>query len=215
MKENLNLHPSYFNTAEALLTHILPLINSHSNPKYCIVISGESGSGKTTTATCMAVLLMQQGIDTAILHQDDYFHLPPETNRLRRANDVSWVGLQEVNLAAIDTHIDLFKAGANEITKPVCVFKDNIFITETLNIAAAKVLLVEGTYTTMLQKADYRVFMRSTYHQTYNQRIARGRDTFDDNLNTVLDIEHHIIKQHADAADLCVNIDYTVSLQPK
>ena len=215
MIEHINLHPSYFATAEAILVHILPLLTTSNTQKYCIVISGESGSGKTTTATCIAQLLQQQGINSAILHQDDYFYLPPATNRLHRAKNINVVGTQEVDLAKIDSHIALFKANTPTLTKSLCIYEDNVFITETLNFANVQVLLVEGTYTTTLRNADYRVFMSRTYHQTLEQRIARGRDTFDTMLNKVLDIEHQIIKTHAAQADLCVNIDYSITLQPK
>ena len=46
-----------------------------------IGVAGESGSGKSVTATALVAALDAAGVRTAIIHQDDYFLRPPRTNR--------------------------------------------------------------------------------------------------------------------------------------
>ena len=60
-----------------------------------IAIAGESGSGKSVTATTLAGELDATGIVTIVLHQDDYFLLPPRTNHEHRVHDLRNVGPHE------------------------------------------------------------------------------------------------------------------------
>ena len=172
--------------------------------KYVIAISGESGSGKTTLATALASILNKHGYKTATLHLDDYFKLPPKTNELARKKNIKQVGPQEVNLALLQNHIQAFKNNSQQITKPKVIYNQNKFVTETLNFSDNKILIVEGTYTFDLQGIDLKIFIDLNYHQTEKRRINRGRETIDQFLNQVLEIEHQIISRYKSRADLII-----------
>lgn len=205
--DNLELKPPYYATAREILKLALP--KRQSKHRFCISIGGESGSGKSVTALCLAQLLREQGIATAVLHQDDYFKLPPETNRLARAQSLANVGVSEVDMDLIAQHIAAFRQGAPQIVKPLVIFHENRIETEIISFEKIEVLILEGTYVSLLP-LDCKVFMGRTYKQTHEQRLARGRDIFDDNLNDILSIEHSIIKSHAQMADIYVDSNYAV-----
>ncbi len=192
------------NSAKLLAKKIFDLIKNTTENKPVIAISGESGSGKTTLATALASVLHQHGYKTTILHLDDYFYLPPKTNELARKKNIKQVGPQEVNLNLLQSHVQAFKYGIPHITKPKVIYSENKFVTETLDFARTKVLIVEGTYTFDLQGIDLKIFIDLDYHQTEKRRIKRGRETIDQFLNQVLEIEHQIISRYKSRADLIV-----------
>mgnify|MGYP001186891097 CR=1 FL=1 len=65
---------------------ILHSIRNFQN-KFILTISGESGSGKSETATALSEFLTKSDIYNLILRQDDYFIYPPKTNNLMRRKD--------------------------------------------------------------------------------------------------------------------------------
>ena len=68
---------------------ILHSIKTFQN-KFILTISGESGSGKSETATALSEFLTQSSISNVILRQDDYFIYPPATNNFMRREDKNW-----------------------------------------------------------------------------------------------------------------------------
>ena len=76
-------------------------------------------------------------------------------------------------------------------------------MTETA--ARRDVLIVEGTYTTLLENVDLRTFINRTYHQTKKARLARARDPDVGFLERVLEIEHQEISQHKARADVVMD----------
>ena len=106
--------------AEAIIPLILPEIEA-SPGRYTISVAGESGSGKSETATAIAEALAEHGISSAIFQQDDYFVYPPKTNDSTRRKDIGWVGPQEVRLDLLDGHLQAFLADAESIEKPLVV----------------------------------------------------------------------------------------------
>lgn len=161
-----------------------------------VTISGESGCGKSETAAVLAELCENAGYKAVILPQDDYFIYPPRTNHNARTKDIGWVGMQEVRLDLIEQNITDIKNGVLEITKPLVIFDDDLMTEETINVEGTKVIIAEGTYTTVLQNADLRAFINRNYRQTKKSRLARARDEATDFLEKVLSIEHEIISGH-------------------
>ena len=210
--DKLNLQPHHYTTAQAVLEHLLPHLPTAAHKPFCLSIGGESGSGKSVLALCLAELLTQKGITNLILHQDDYFKLPPETNRLQRAKDLAWVGVNEVQLDLLNQHLAAFKQGQKSIAKPLVIFDQNRIEQEILPLDRVQVLIVEGTYSSLLP-TNCCIFMARNYIETQAQRIARGRDVFDDNLNKILEIEHQIIAQHAQLADIYIDKNYEVQIK--
>lgn len=178
-----------------------------------VTIAGESGSGKSETAAALAEALEAEGVPCLILGQDDYFVYPPKTNDKTRRADIGWVGPQEVKLDLMNRHMQAFVDGAATIEKPLVDYADDSVETETLETGDARVIIAEGTYTTLLDAATHRAFIDRDFRQTRKHREKRKRDAseLDSFIDRVLEIEHEIISSHKPKADLIIHDDYSVS----
>jgi uridine kinase len=162
-------------------------------------IAGESGAGKTTLARALVHRL--EG--ALILHQDDYFHLPPTQTHARRQRDLGVVGPGEVDLGRLRDHIAAFRAGAPSIDAPVLAPGGDSFTARPTPLEAVCFLIVEGTYAMRLP-ADLRIFVSGTYRETLAARLARGRDPIDALTDRILAIEHDAIAPDRELADIVV-----------
>ena len=183
--------------------------------KYTMSISGESGSGKSETATALSEFLNQNSISNVILRQDDYFVYPPKTNNFMRREDKNWRGMREVKLDLLDAHVKAFKNGEHFIEKPLIEYGSNTRQNTNFNFFGANILIVEGTYTSTLSNVDIGVFIDRNFHQTLEHRQNRNRDSseLDDFTKQVLQKEHSIISKHRALADIIINSDYSVEFQ--
>jgi uridine kinase len=170
-----------------------------------VTVAGESGSGKSEVAAVFAELCNQSGFEALILQQDDYFFYPPKTNHNKRAADLSWVGIQEVNLPLIEEHVEKIKGGTSSLTKPLVNYEADQIGEETISVNGLKVVVVEGTYTTTVANADFRAFINRNYRQTKKARLTRSRDPLTGFLEKVLAIEHEIISAHKLKANLVID----------
>lgn len=203
----IGVKPAYLETGKRIL-ELLP--DGFFKQKRIIQIAGESGSGKSVTAVSLQRLLVEQGIDAFVLHQDDYFHLPPASNHQKRLNDLHWVGPQEVKLDLLSVHQQAFKQGETRLEKPLVDYHENQILSEVVRLDAHQVLLVEGTYVFAAGGADLRVFMNRNYLQTRKNREERARESPSEFLEKVLAIEHRIIQQQREMAHVLVLDDYSV-----
>jgi uridine kinase len=177
-----------------------------------ITIAGESGAGKSEIALELVRLFTGIGKNPLVLQQDDYFYLPPRTNEVNRRKNIKNVGLGEVNLALMNEHVRRFKFSPNEkIEKPLVIFEEDRITKETILPSDFHILIAEGTYTTLLNHADYHVFIDKTFEETLAHRAGRGRDPLDETAERFLEIEHSIISRHRILAEIVVNSDYTVT----
>ncbi len=180
------------------------LIRETAKP-VALTVAGESGSGKSETASVLAELLTKAGYGTIILQQDDYFVYPPKTNHQKRLENIKQVGMGEVKLDLLDKNIAAIKKGPlKKITKPLINYEQDIIMEETISLEGIKVIVIEGTYTTSLKSADFRAFIDRDYRQTKISRLKRSRDPHSSYLEKVLAIEHEIISAHKDLADLVI-----------
>jgi uridine kinase len=200
--------------AAEIVPALLPRIRE-SGGKYTISVAGESGSGKSETATAIADALTQEGIDSVIFQQDDYFVYPPKSNDRARRDDIAWVGPQEVRLDLLDEHMNAFRDGAASIDKPLVVYETDSITAEDMATIGARVAIAEGTYTSLLENVDTRVFIARDYEETRAHREKRKRDAaeLDPFVDEVLRIEHAIISEHRARADIVINADYSVKIQ--
>jgi len=195
--------------AHKITERLLDEIRDRSRPT-TLTVAGESGSGKSETAQAIADALTTHGITAAILQQDDYFVHPPRTNdRTRRAN-ICWVGSTEVRLDLLDEHLKAAREGAGNLSKPLVIYEEDRITTEEMDLGDAAVIIAEGTYTSLLENADRRVFIARNRLDTMEHRIKRGREDFDPFIEQVLEIEHEIISQHLALADVVITKDYDV-----
>ncbi|MDQ1094977.1 MULTISPECIES: uridine kinase family protein [Chryseobacterium] len=189
---------------EILKKHFL-LAQKH---KIAVGIAGESGSGKSVTAFALQKVLHEMNIKSIVLQMDDYFKLPPRTNHENRLISLENIGPHEVNLKKLSENIDDFKKGVAIIEKPLVHYRENSIQTEVLETSECEVVIVEGTYILELEDFEYKIFIDRNYKDTYKNRMQRNRDEKSDFVEKVLDIEHHIIRNFKNNADLILDKNY-------
>ncbi|MEA3440388.1 MAG: adenylyl-sulfate kinase [Chloroflexota bacterium] len=187
---------------------IVNRIGAEISPGFTITVAGESGAGKSEVAYEIARQLIERGIKSDILQQDDYFVFPPKTNHEMRRRNIEQVGLYEVKLDFMDSNLRSFKRAESPIFKPLVNFDEDIITTEELDTSELTVLLAEGTYTTLLTFVDFRVFIDRDYTETLEARKERGRDKFEPFVEDVLEREHRIISLHKEQADAVISSDF-------
>lgn len=207
MCEPLPIKQEYFALSEEVISHLSNLSHLEQN-KLVIGIAGESGSGKSTTASCLKIALEKHGIKAIILHQDGYFKLPPKENHQKRKLNIDHVGPEEVDLERMQAHINAFKESADYIDFRTVNYLENRFGTHRTATNGATVLIVEGVYTFDLDKLDYKLFMSRSYHDTLEKRRQRSRETYDPFVEEVLEVEHQIVAPQRSLADAVVDINY-------
>ena len=197
--------------AVAIVEAILGEVQAHEG-RYTMTVAGESGSGKSETAKALAETLGDRGVAAGIYQQDDYFVLPPKSNDARRREDIEWVGTKEVRLDLLDEHMATAASGASEVVKPLVIYDDDRVDEETMSLEGLEVLIAEGTYCTLLENANKRVFINRNRLETMESRRKRGREEMEPFIEEVLKIEHAIISQHRAQADIIITRDYDVEL---
>jgi uridine kinase len=179
-----------------------------------VTVAGESGAGKSELAYEIYRQLNERGIKAGLLQQDDYFVFPPKTNHEMRRRNLKQVGPNEVKLDFLDANLRSFKRGESPIYKPLVNYEQDRIATEEMDVADLAVLIVEGTYTSLLTFADLRVFIDRDYGQTLEARRRRARDRWEPFIEDVLEREHQVICQHKALADLVVDTDFR-SIRPQ
>ncbi len=207
--DRIIVEPHHIKAAQQVIEMILPKIKG-SDKKYTITVAGESGSGKSETATAIADILEEKGIKSVILQQDDYYVYPPKTNDLTRRKDINWVGPQEVRIDLIDENLQSILTGKKEIEKPLVIYDEDTITRETLNVEDAKVAIAEGTYTTLLKNVNTHVFINRSYLETraHREKRTRSKTELDEFTENVLKIEHDILSKHRDEAEVLITADY-------
>jgi uridine kinase len=181
--------------------------------RYTITVAGESGSGKSETGKAIQEELGKHGINAVLLGQDDYFVLPPKSNDAKRREDPEWLGPHvEVKLDVLEQNLKDAIQGKNEITKPLVDYNQNSIEEETVSLEGVKVLIAEGTYTSLLKHVDTKVFIARNRLDTLEHRRKRNRgdEVGDPFIEQVLMTEHKIIAGHKHLADFVITKDYDV-----
>jgi len=175
-----------------------------------VSIGGESGSGKSELAAALADELRARDVPALVIQQDDYFIHPPKTNERKRREEIGWVGPQEVRLDLLDANLKALIDGAETIVKPLVFYDEDRIGEERLSTEGVRVVVVEGTYTSLLRNVDVRVFIDRTFRDSRGARTERAREIQEAFLDRVLEIEHGIISRHRDHADILIGADYSV-----
>jgi uridine kinase len=182
--------------------------------RFIITIAGESGSGKSETGLAIVNEFENYGIMSIVLGQDDYFYLPPKINSSRRHEDPDWLGPHiEVNFAVFEQNLIDAINGKPEIEKPIVDYDANTIELQKINLEGVKIVIAEGTYTSLLKHVDKKVFITRDWMKTLEDRKKRNRgnevnDTF---TEQILAIEHKIIAGHKQLADFIITDDYKVT----
>jgi uridine kinase len=176
--------------------------------KLSLSVAGESGAGKSELAYEIYRQLNERGIRAEVLQQDDYFVFPPQTNHEMRRRNLDQVGPYEVKLDFLDSNLRSFKRGESPIYKPLVIYTEDRITCQELDVAGLAVLIAEGTYTSLLEFVDLRVFIDRDYRQTLEARKRRARDKWEPFIQDVLEREHEIISRHKALADLVISPDF-------
>jgi len=198
--------------AEKILPEIIEKIKAKAT-RYIITVAGESGSGKSETGKAIADELEKHDIKSVLLGQDDYFFLPPRSNDARRRENEDWLGPHvEVNLSVLDENLKDAINGKQEIAKPLVDYNENLIVEECISLEGVKVLIAEGTYTSLLKNVDTRIFIARNRLDTleHRQQRNRGDEVGDPFIENVLVMEHKIIAGHKQLADFIITKNYDV-----
>jgi uridine kinase len=205
----LIINDNHRQAARQCVEYILPGIKD-SKQKLVITVAGESGAGKSEISASIASELNGLLIKTTVIQQDDYFVYPPRTNAAKRIGDIKWVGPQEVRTDLLETHIKSFSTGAVSIIKPLVIFGEDRIDSEEIKLTEYRVLIIDGTYTTLLKGADIKIFIDRDLTATRAARQLRNREKQDIFLEQVLEIEHKIISKHKLLADIIITNEFEV-----
>jgi len=175
---------------------------------FVFTVAGESGAGKSETAAALAEALEMADLPALIIQQDDFFIYPPKTNASMRVKSGGKVGPEEVRLDFLNDIVNRIKKGEQLITKPLVIFSEDRIAEETLNLEPVRVCIIEGTYTTLLDNVDCRIFIARDINDTRADRLARNREKQDGFLENILQTEHRIISGHKQLADIIVTREF-------
>jgi len=193
--------------AESIINLTLTKIQEKTG-KFFFTIGGESGAGKSEIAYAMEGVLEKLGIQSYIIQQDDYFTLPPKTNEKMRVININRVGPEEVWLDLLNKNLGEIISGAPVIRKPLVLFEEDKITAEIVNFEPYKVIIIDGTYTTMLDHIDCHIFIDRDRNDTRDDRQKRNREKQNAYLETILEIEHKIISRHKEMSDIIVDKEF-------
>ncbi len=83
---------------------------------------------------------------------------------------------------------------------------------ETICLDGVKVVIAEGTYTSLLKNVDTRIFISRNWLNTleHRQKRNRGNEAGDPFIEQILATEHKIIAGHRQLADFLITNEYDV-----
>jgi uridine kinase len=206
------LSEHHIHAAKVIASQISEKINSKPT-RYVITVAGESGSGKSETAQAISNELEKSGISSIILGQDDYFYLPPKSNSEKRRVDPNWLGPHmEVNFPVFEQNLIDAIHSSGKIIKPLIDYNANSVGSETVSLEGVKVVIAEGTYTSLLKHVDLKIFITRNWITTLGDRKKRnrGNEVNDPFTENILATEHKIIAGHRQLADFIINDDFEV-----
>jgi len=204
----IELEEKHLAPAREIIAQLKERFSFGNKPKIAIGIAGESGSGKSVTAFALQKLLEEERVKSFVLQMDDYFKLPPKTNHENRLVSLENVGTHEVDLEKLAQNLNDFREGRSEIEKPLVSYNENTIGTEKINASAYDVVIVEGTYIFEINEFNFKIFIDRNYKDTYENRMKRNRDEQSDFVEQVLEIEHWIIQDFKNNADLILGKNY-------
>lgn len=200
------------NVANTIVSQLIENVNIKAT-RYSIAVAGESGSGKSETARAIVDEFLKHGIKSVVLAQDDYFYLPPKSNDIKRKEDPEWLGPhKEVNFSILENNLKDAIKGENEISKPLIDYNENSVEEIKISLTGIKVVIAEGTYTSLLKNVDTRIFIARNRLDTLDHRKKRnrGNEIHDSFTEEILITEHKIIAGHKYLADFVITKDYEV-----
>ena len=134
-------------------------------------------------------------------------------NSAKRQEDSDWLGPHmEVNFEVFEQNLMDALQGKSQLTKPLVDYNANTIDLETISLVDVKVIIAEGTYTSLLKHVDVKVFISRNWLKTLEARKKRnrGNEVNDPFTEQILATEHKIIAGHKQLADFIINDEYQV-----
>lgn len=206
----IRIKPHHLPPAREIIKLIKPKLDQ-ADIRFSLTVGGESGCGKSTLSLAIQEVLQKAGYSVFIFHMDDYFILPPKDNHDQRVEEITHVGPREVNLSLLQEHINQSKKGVETLKKPLVHYRENQIREVIVEMDDVDVIIAEGTYVSMLDNIDCKVFMERNYLDTYQSRVERARDPIIPFNEEVLKIEHEIVSAHKEMADILVDKNYKIT----
>ena len=206
------LEAHHIAAAQKIVPEIVDAIRAKA-ARYVITVAGESGSGKSETGKALAGELAAVGIKAVLIGQDDYFVLPPKSNDAKRREDPEWLGPHvEVKMDLLEGNLKAAIDGAESFVKPLIDYDANSVEDQVVDLTDVKVVVAEGTYTSLLKHVDTRVFIARNRLDTleHRQKRNRGKEVGDPFIENILKMEHKIIAGHRFLADFVITKGYDV-----
>ena len=102
--------------------------------------------------------------------------------------------------------------GKDTISKPLIDYDSAVIEEETISLDGVKVVIAEGTYTSLLKHVDTKIFIARNRLDTLEHRKKRNRgvEVNDPFIEQILVTEHKIIAGHKQLADFVITKDYDV-----
>lgn len=209
MKEDvLFINKHHESTAQTIFEKVM----EERTDKYIIAVSGESESGKSEVSYVLGRMLRKKGIHTKILNMDSFYKIPPlERRAWRQKHGVESIGYSEYDWKTIERVIKDFKAGntsempysdviSNQIDRLITDFKD------------IELLIINGLYSIMVNKADLKIFIELSYKETTNQQLKKDIEEVDEWRMKELEREHEVIESIRGEANYFVDLDTSMNM---
>ncbi len=198
-------------------------VDSNASTREIIVLSGESGSGKTEIAHLLTLALRQDRVFGVVVPGDAFFKLAPDKNHAQRVQAdkngelSSVIGPHEVDLSRLDAVLAQAKDRKNKVVYVPSECRSvpgRRYESVPLDLSNADVVFVDLTYGFLLENVDTRIFLEQSSLKQIDVVRARNleRDPNQDFgfIQRVLELEHQMIAPMQEQADLIVDVDYTV-----
>jgi len=209
------LERHHIEVGKKIVNSIKELIEAKAS-RYIITVAGESGSGKSETGKAIADSLAEYNIEAVLLGQDDFFVLPPKANDTARRSDASWLGPHvEVEMNLLNSLILKAIEGEGNLICPQIDYDQDTIEQQVVELTGVKVVILEGTYTSLLRHVDTKVFIDKNRLETleHRQKRNRGNEVGDPFIEGILEMEHKIIAGHRYLADFIISKDNQLSRQ--
>jgi uridine kinase len=134
-------------------------------------------------------------------------------NSARRREDPDWLGPHvEINFAVFEQNLVDAISGKAELEKPLVDYDANTIETQKISLEGVKVVIAEGTYTSLLKHVDIKVFITRNWLKTLEDRKKRnrGNEVNDPFTEQILAMEHKIIAGHKQLADFVITDEFKV-----
>jgi uridine kinase len=203
LNDTININKKHEEAAVAIYDRIQPVLKS----KYIVTISGEVASGKCEIAQVLARLFKNDGLKVKILHMDDYYLIPPdERTEWRKKHGIDKIGYDEYDWKRINQNVDDFKT--NLKSSLPCVDLITLQVDELItDFNGIDILIINGLYSIMLDKAHLRVFVELTYKETLKEQKAEKKEEMDAFRMKVLEREHKVVQSLKPLAEFYVDFD--------